>query len=73
MVTVALYVRIEALPGKEDDAAKFLESAQSIVEGEPDTTAWFAIRMGRRPLASSTSSLMTRVDRRTLPGMWRLR
>ena len=46
MVTVALYVRIEALPGKEDDAAKFLESAQSIVEGEPDTTAWFAIRMG---------------------------
>lgn len=45
-VTKGLLVRIEAQPGKEGDVAAFLESAQSIVEGEPDTTAWFAIRLG---------------------------
>ena len=46
MVKVALLVRLEAKPGKEEDVASFLESGLSIVEGEPATIAWFAIRLG---------------------------
>jgi quinol monooxygenase YgiN len=46
MVSVALLVRLEAKPGKEGEVAKFLEGGLPIVEAEPATTAWFAIRMG---------------------------
>ena len=46
MVTKALLVRLEALPGKEDELAGFLKGAREIVMGEPGTTAWFAIQMG---------------------------
>jgi quinol monooxygenase YgiN len=46
MVKVALFVRLEAKPGKEAEVESFLKSGQAIVEEEPDTTAWFAIRMG---------------------------
>lgn len=45
-VTVGLLVRIEALPGKEEDVAAFLRSGLALVLEEPDTTSWFAIRMG---------------------------
>ena len=47
MVSVALLVRLEAKPGKEADVESFLRSGLAIVQGEPATTAWFAIRMGR--------------------------
>ena len=46
MVTVALLVRLEAKPGKEAEVESFLKSGLAIVEEEPATTAWFAIRMG---------------------------
>jgi len=46
MVTVALYVRLEAKPGREADVEKFLRSGLALVEAEPETTAWFGIRMG---------------------------
>ncbi len=46
MVKVALLVRLEAKPGKEDYVANFLRSGLSLVEEEPATTAWFAIQMG---------------------------
>lgn len=46
MVTVALLARLEAKPGKEAEVEAFLTGALPIVEGEPDTTAWFAIKMG---------------------------
>jgi quinol monooxygenase YgiN len=46
MVNVGLLVRLEAKEGQEDDVASFLESGQALVEDEPDTTAWFAIRLG---------------------------
>ncbi len=46
MVNVALLVRIEAKPGKEAEVEAFLESSLAIVQGEPETTAWFALRMG---------------------------
>ena len=46
MVTVALLVRLEAKHGKEKEVEDFLRSGLAIVEEEPATTAWFAIRMG---------------------------
>jgi quinol monooxygenase YgiN len=46
MLTVALLVRLEAKPGKAVEVENFLRGALSIVEEEPATTAWFAIRMG---------------------------
>ncbi len=46
MVQVALLVRLEAKPGKEQEVEDFLRGGLAIVEGEPATTAWFAIRLG---------------------------
>ena len=46
MLTKALLVRLEALPGKEEELADFLTQARSIVMEEPGTIAWFAIRFG---------------------------
>jgi quinol monooxygenase YgiN len=45
-VTVALLVRLEAKPGKEAEVESFLRGGLSIVEAEPATTTWFAIRLG---------------------------
>jgi quinol monooxygenase YgiN len=46
MVKVALFVRLEAKPGKGADVEKFLRGGLSVVEEEPATIAWFAIRLG---------------------------
>jgi quinol monooxygenase YgiN len=46
MLTKALLVRLEALPGKEQELAEFLTEARSIVMEEPGTIAWFAIQLG---------------------------
>ncbi|MFY0405623.1 putative quinol monooxygenase [Solicola sp. PLA-1-18] len=46
MLTKALLVRLEALPGKEEELAEFLTQARSIVLEEPGTVAWFALRFG---------------------------
>src|SRR6185436_115917 len=46
MVQVALLVRLEAKPGKEGEVEGFLRGGLAIVQEEPATTAWFAIRMG---------------------------
>ena len=46
MVKVALYVPLEAKPGKEAAVEAFLESGRKLVDDEPGTTAWFAIRTG---------------------------
>jgi quinol monooxygenase YgiN len=46
MVKNALLVRLEAKPGKEAEVEQFLRSGLAIVQGEPATTDWFAIRMG---------------------------
>jgi quinol monooxygenase YgiN len=51
MTQHALYVQLEAKPGMEQEVAKFLHTAQQMVEKEPDTTAWFAIKMGPRNFA----------------------
>lgn len=46
MVKVALLVRLEAKPGKEAEVESFLNSGLALVEEEPATIAWFALRMG---------------------------
>ena len=45
MVTVALYVKLVAKPGKEEDVEAFLRGGLPIVMEEPATIAWFAIRI----------------------------
>ena len=45
-VTVGLLVRIEALPGHEKEVEDFLQQGLGIVEQEPNTVRWFAIRFG---------------------------
>src|SRR3954465_13818421 len=46
MVKVALFVRLEAKPGKEKEVADFLRGGLPLVEQEPATTAWFGIQLG---------------------------
>ena len=46
MVKVALLVRLEAKPGKEAEVENFLRGGLAIVQQEPATTTWYAIRMG---------------------------
>lgn len=46
METVGLLVRLEAKPGKETDVESFLKSGLAVVQEEPDTISWFAVRMG---------------------------
>jgi quinol monooxygenase YgiN len=46
MVKVALFVRLEAKPGKEAEVESFLRGGLAVVQQEPATTAWFAIRLG---------------------------
>jgi quinol monooxygenase YgiN len=45
-VTKALYVTLEAKPGKEKELEQFLNGGLPIVQEEPATIAWFAIRIG---------------------------
>ncbi len=51
MVTKGLWVPLEAKPGKEADVARFLEGGQALVEDEPATTAWFAVRLSESQFA----------------------
>ncbi len=44
MVNVALFVRLEAKPGKEVEA--FLREGLPLVQDQPATIAWFGIRLG---------------------------
>lgn len=50
-VSVALYVHMEAKPGKEDEVQSFLASGRALVEDEPETTAWFAVRLSASSFA----------------------
>jgi quinol monooxygenase YgiN len=46
MVKLALFVRLEAKPGKEADVESFLRGGLPIVQDEPATIAWFGIQLG---------------------------
>jgi len=45
-ITVGLLVTLEALPGKEKDVEEFLRAGRPLVEDEPATVAWFAVKLG---------------------------
>jgi hypothetical protein len=45
-VTVGLLVRVEAKPGREANVESFLHQGVAMVQDEPETTRWFAIRLG---------------------------
>lgn len=45
-VRTALLVRLEAKPGQEAAVAKFLQGGLSIVEQEPATITWYALKLG---------------------------
>jgi quinol monooxygenase YgiN len=46
MPTVALFVRLEAKPGKEDEVAAFLKQGLQLANQEATTPVWFALRLG---------------------------
>ena len=46
MVRVALFVRLEAKSGKENEVAQFLASALPLAQAEATTPVWFAVRIG---------------------------
>lgn len=46
MTSLAIYVRLEAKPGKEQEVVDLLNQARVLVLDEPGTTAWFAVRLG---------------------------
>ena len=46
MLKVALFVRLEAKAGKENEVVKFLEAGLSMANQEATTPLWFALRLG---------------------------
>jgi quinol monooxygenase YgiN len=46
MVTTGLIVRLTAKAGKVDELAAFLRDALPLVQDEPDTVAWLAVKIG---------------------------
>lgn len=46
MVSKALWVPLEAKPGKEAEVEAFLNGGLELVQEEPDTRTWYAVKMG---------------------------
>ena len=46
MATVAVFARVNAKPTKAQEVAELLTEALPMVEDEPGTTTWFAVRFG---------------------------
>jgi len=46
MPKVALFARLEAKPGRENEVAAFLEQGLALANQEATTPVWFALRMG---------------------------
>ena len=46
MVTLSLFVRLEAKPGKENEVAAFLKQGLELANQESTTPIWFALRLG---------------------------
>jgi quinol monooxygenase YgiN len=45
---LALFARLEARPGKENDVVAFLGQGLALANQEPTTLMWFALRLGPR-------------------------
>jgi hypothetical protein len=72
-VREGLFVRLEAKPGKEADVENFLRGGLPIVESEPQTIAWFALRLGPSTSVFLMRFRMMPVARLTFKGEWRRR
>jgi quinol monooxygenase YgiN len=46
MLTVSLFLRLEAKPGKEAELAAFLMQGLELARQEATTPVWFALRIG---------------------------
>jgi len=46
MLKLALFARLEAKAGKENDVAKFLETGLALANQEATTPLWFALKLG---------------------------
>lgn len=46
MVSLGLFVRLEAKPGKEKEVAAFLKQGLELANQEATTALWFALRLG---------------------------
>ena len=46
MLSLGLFVRLEAKPGKEEEVAAFLRQGLQLANQEPTTPLWFALRLG---------------------------
>ncbi len=46
MLTLSLFARLEAKPGKEQDVAAFLMQGLAMANQETTTPLWFALRLG---------------------------
>jgi quinol monooxygenase YgiN len=46
MLTLGLFVRLEAKPGKENEVAAFLQQGLQLANQEATTPLWFALRLG---------------------------
>jgi quinol monooxygenase YgiN len=46
MLSLGLFVRLEAKPGKEEEVAAFLKQGLQMANQEPTTPLWFALRLG---------------------------
>ena len=46
MLSLGLFVRLEAKPGKEKDVAAFLKQGLQLAQQEATTPLWFALRLG---------------------------
>jgi len=51
MLTLSLFARLEAKPGKEEDVAAFLSQGLQLANQEATTPLWFALRLGRSTFA----------------------
>src|ERR1044072_9859628 len=46
MLSLGLFVRLEAKPGKEEEVAAFLKQAIQMANQETTTLLWFSLRLG---------------------------
>ena len=46
MLSLGMYVRLEAKPGKEEEVAAFLKQGAQMANQEATTLLWFSLRLG---------------------------
>ena len=61
----ALFVRLEAKPGKEQDIAQFLQAGLGMAQQETATPVWFALQLGPSTFGVFDAFSTKRAARRT--------